>query len=187
MSKAVNKRDKVKDWGKTIEFLKHEVQKRFYLKDEERFAKSINPLDKTIDTSILGLSYPFNLIDVDDERMIKTAEAIEKAFKYKVGGIGRYPEDIYFGGNPWIITTLWLSLYYRRLYKVLKEKEDNRADIYLQKSKRLFNWVMKYSFNGLFPEQIHKELGVPMSAIPLGWSNAMFLIYVYENDDVIIP
>ncbi|HII59446.1 TPA: glycosyl hydrolase [Methanocaldococcus jannaschii] len=187
MSKAVNKRDKVKDWGKTIEFLKHEVPKRFYLEDEERFAKSINPLDKTIDTSILGLSYPFNLIDVDDERMIKTAEAIEKAFKYKVGGIGRYPEDIYFGGNPWIITTLWLSLYYRRLYKVLKEKDDNGADIYLQKSKKLFNWVMKYSFDGLFPEQIHKELGVPMSAMPLGWSNAMFLIYVYENDKVIIP
>jgi len=157
------------------------------LEDEERFAKSINPLDKTIDTSILGLSYPFNLIDVDDERMIKTAEAIEKAFKYKVGGIGRYPEDIYFGGNPWIITTLWLSLYYRRLYKVLKEKDDNGADIYLQKSKKLFNWVMKYSFDGLFPEQIHKELGVPMSAMPLGWSNAMFLIYVYENDKVIIP
>ncbi|AIJ04877.1 glucoamylase/oligosaccharide amylase [Methanocaldococcus bathoardescens] len=187
MSKAVDKRDKVKHWEKTIEFLKYEASKRFYLKDEERFAKSINPLNKEIDTSILGLSYPFNLIDVDDERMIKTAEAIEKAFKYKVGGIGRYPGDIYFGGNPWIITTLWLSLYYRRLSKVLKEKNDDRADRYLQKSKKLFDWVMKYSFNGLFPEQIHKELGIPMSAMPLGWSNAMFLIYIYENDDIIIP
>ena len=46
---------------------------------------------------------------------------------------------------------------------------------------------MRYSFNGMFTEQIHKELGVPISAMPLGWSNAMFLIYVYENDDVIIP
>ena len=54
-------------------------------------------------------------------------------------------------------------------------------------SKKLFDWAMRYSFNGMFPEQIHKELGVPISAMPLGWSNAMFLIYVYENDDVIIP
>ena len=187
MSKAINKIEIAEDWKKTAEFLKKEVPKRFYLKDEGRFAKSINPLDKTIDTSILGLSYPFNLVDIDDERMIKTAEAIEHAFNYKVGGIGRYPEDVYFGGNPWIITTLWLSLYYRRLYKVLNEKDDDRADVYLQKSKKLFDWAMKYSFNGMFPEQIHKELGVPISAMPLGWSNAMFLIYVYENDDVIIP
>ncbi len=187
MSKAVDKRDEVKHWEKALEFLKREVPKRFYLKDEERFAKSINPLNKEIDTSILGLSYPFNLINVDDERMIKTAEAIEKAFKYKVGGIGRYPNDIYFGGNPWIITTLWLSLYYRRLSKILKEKDDNRADIYSQKSKKLFDWVVKYSFNGLFPEQIHKDLGIPMSAMPLGWSNAMFLMYVYRDEEVFIP
>ena len=187
MSKAVDKRDEVKHWEKALEFLKREVPKRFYLKDEERFAKSINPLNKEIDTSILGLSYPFNLINVDDERMIKTAEAIEKAFKYKVGGIGRYPNDIYFGGNPWIITTLWLSLYYRRLSKILKEKDDNRADVYSQKSKKLFDWVVKYSFNGLFPEQIHKDLGIPMSAMPLGWSNAMFLMYVYRDEEVFIP
>ncbi len=187
MSKAVDKRDEVKHWEKALEFLKREVPKRFYLKDEGRFAKSINPLNKEIDTSILGLSYPFNLINVDDERMIKTAEAIEKAFKYKVGGIGRYPNDIYFGGNPWIITTLWLSLYYRRLSKILKEKDDNRADIYSQKSKKLFDWVVKYSFNGLFPEQIHKDLGIPMSAMPLGWSNAMFLMYVYRDEEVFIP
>ncbi len=187
MSKAVDKRDEVKHWEKALEFLKREVPKRFYLKDEERFAKSINPLNKEIDTSILGLSYPFNLINIDDERMIKTAEAIEKAFKYKVGGIGRYPNDVYFGGNPWIITTLWLSLYYRRLSKILKEKDDNRADIYSQKSKKLFDWVVRYSFNGLFPEQIHKDLGIPMSAMPLGWSNAMFLMYVYRDEEVFIP
>ncbi|ACX72639.1 oligosaccharide amylase [Methanocaldococcus vulcanius M7] len=189
MSKAVNKREDVKHWGKTLEYLKKEVPKRFYLEDEERFAKSINPLNKEIDTSILGLSYPFNLIAVDDERMIKTAESIEKAFNYKVGGIGRYPEDTYFGGNPWIITTLWLSLYYRRLYNVLKSKgvDKDKRKPYIEKSKKLFDWAVKYSFDGLFPEQIHKELGVPISAIPLGWSNAMFLIYVYENDNVFIP
>lgn len=188
MSKAVDMRDKVKHWEKAIEFLKKEVPRRFYLEDEERFAKSINPLDKEIDASILGLSYPFNLIDVDDERMIKTAEAIENAFNYKVGGIGRYPNDVYFGGNPWIITTLWISLYYRRLSKVLKEKNKNdMAEKYLKKSKKLFDWAVKYSFNGLFPEQIHKDLGIPMSAMPLGWSNAMFLIYLYKDDNVIIP
>ncbi|MCQ6254151.1 glycoside hydrolase family 15 protein [Methanocaldococcus sp.] len=187
MSKAVDKREEVKHWEKTIEFLKKEVPKRFYLKEEGRFAKSINPLNKEVDISILGLSYPFNLIEIDDERMIKTAEDIEKSFNYKVGGIGRYPSDIYFGGNPWIISTLWLSLYYKRLSGILKEKNDERYSYFLQKSKKLFDWVVKYSFGGMFPEQIHKDLGIPMSAMPLGWSNAMFLISIYENDNIIIP
>ncbi|WP_457612343.1 hypothetical protein [Methanocaldococcus sp.] len=154
---------------------------KFYSKEKKRFLKSINPTFEEIDISILSLSYPFNLIDVNDERMIKTAEAIEKAFNYKVGGIGRYPEDSYFGGNPWIITTLWLALYYKRLSEVLNIKEYN------DKAERLYRWTLNYCIEGQFPEQVHKDLGVPVSALPLGWSNAMFLIYTSKNRSIIIP
>ena len=168
------------EWFKGIKKLKNNVNK-FYSKEKKRFLKSINPTFEEIDTSILGLSYPFNLIDVNDERMIKTAEAIEKAFNYKVGGIGRYPEDSYFGGNPWIITTLWLALYYKRLSEVLNIKEYN------DKAERLYRWTLNYCIEGQFPEQVHKDLGVPVSALPLGWSNAMFLIYTSKNRSIIIP
>ncbi|ADG13575.1 glycoside hydrolase 15-related protein [Methanocaldococcus infernus ME] len=167
-------------WYRSLERLKRDVNK-LYSEEKGRFLKSINPIFEEIDTSILGLSYPFNLVKFEDERMIKTAEAIEKAFNYRVGGIGRYPEDCYFGGNPWIITTLWLSLYYKKLYEILNISK------YKDKSNQLFKWCLKYSFEGLFPEQVHKDLGVPVSALPLGWSNAMFLIYTAKRRDIIIP
>ena len=178
----------IEKWSNALKFLKNNVDK-FYSRDKGRFVKSINPLDESIDASILGLSFPYNLIDADDPKMIKTAEMIENAFNYKVGGIGRYPEDVYFGGNPWIITTLWLYLYYRRLIKILSEKKasDKIINKYRKKCHELISWALKYQFNGLFPEQIHKELEVPISAIPLGWSHAMAIIAIRDSIDVLIP
>jgi oligosaccharide amylase len=178
----------IEKWNRALEFLKSNVDK-FYSKDKNRFVKSINPLDKSIDASILGLSFPYGLIPADDPRMIKTAEQIENAFNYKIGGIGRYPEDVYFGGNPWIITTLWLYLYYRRLIKVLSDKKvsDKTIDKYDKKCNELIKWALKHQFNGLFPEQVHKDLGAPMSAIPLGWSHAMVIIAIRDNINVLIP
>jgi GH15 family glucan-1,4-alpha-glucosidase len=37
------------------------------------------------------------------------------------------------------------------------------------------------------PEQIHKDLGVPISAMPLGWSHAMFIIAVHGDFEILIP
>ena len=179
-------------WENKIKYIKDNIHK-IYSEKEKRFIKSINPLnnivDLTIDTSILGLSFPFNLVSPDDERMINTANQIEKAFNYNIGGIGRYPNDVYFGGNPWIITTLWLALYYRQLVETLKEKDklngnnNNNKNIekYSEKSNKLIKWSLKYQFNGLYPEQIHKDIGVPISAIPLGWSHAMVLMALNKN------
>jgi len=228
-----------KQWSSAIESLKNNVNK-FYLKEENRFAKSITPLDKTIDTSILGLSFPYDLVPADDPRMIATALQIENAFNYKIGGIGRYPEDVYFGGNPWIITTLWLYMYYKRLIKLLSKdinqrfsrpgfveyigdceklqssrKDERNDDVNVnvddvvqslnniqsvnmtkkdlikhchKKCDELFNWALKHQYNGLSPEQIHKDLGAPISAIPLGWSHAAIIMAIHSNDyDILIP
>ena len=183
-----NDRELIEKWDRALQFLKSNIDK-FYSMDKNRFVKSINPLDTSIDASILGLSFPYDFVPPDDHRMIKTAEHIENAFNYKIGGIGRYPEDVYFGGNPWIITTLWLYLYYKRLVKVLSDKKasSKTIDKYNKKCNKLMEWVLKHQFNGLFPEQIHKELGAPMSAIPLGWSHAMVIIAIRDNIDVLIP
>ncbi|HIP17295.1 MAG TPA: glycosyl hydrolase [Methanothermococcus okinawensis] len=228
-------------WSSSMENLKDIINK-FYLKEENRFAKSINPLDKTIDTSILGLSFPYNLIPVEDPRMISTALQIERAFNYDAGGIGRYPEDIYFGGNPWIITTLWLCMYYIRLIDKLSKSEENQqliCDRYgicyidpkynynntckyhkgneiiknnmankrednieyileslkkgkipkeevisycYEKYQQLFNWALRHKYNGLFPEQVHRTIGAPLSAIPLGWSHAFVIMALHSKD-----
>ncbi len=192
----------VENWNNALNFIKNNVEK-FYSKKLNRFVKSINPLDESIDSSILGLSFPYNLISAKDPNMINTAKQIEVAFNYKIGGIGRYPDDTYFGGNPWIITTLWLYLYYKKLIKELSnEEKDNcgeninhiqnqgnnqKIKYYENKCNELLSWALKHQFNGLFPEQIHKDLNVPISAIPLGWSHAMVIIAIRNNLDVLTP
>ncbi|HIQ38819.1 MAG TPA: glycosyl hydrolase [Methanothermococcus okinawensis] len=215
-------------WLSTIENLRSVIN-RFYLEEECRFAKSINPLDKTIDTSILGLSFPYNLIPADDPRMISTALQVESAYSYLVGGIGRYPGDVYFGGNPWIITTLWLAMYYKRLVDLLsrggntpplnfdgdsacygdgedsvKDKKEIKEIVRslkegnipkdrivshcYKKYHQLLHWVLNHRYNELLPEQIHKDTGAPLSAIPLGWSHAFTIMAVHlDNYDILIP
>lgn len=96
--------------------------------------------------------------------MRNTANQIEKSFNYNIGGTGRYPSDTYYGGNPWVITTLWLAIYYAKLGDILKASQ-------------LIKFVAdKTSELGLMPEQLEKNTGKFISAFPLGWSHAMFLI-----------
>ena len=174
-------------WMEGIRFWEDRID--LFIKDDH-FVKSINPLDTTPDTSILGLTFPFGLISPSNRTMLRTAERIEKSYNYKIGGIGRYPDDVYFGGNPWIITTLWLYLYYKRLIDDLKRNGNyNNSDIlkYKNKCDYLLNWGLKYMYNGLYPEQVHKDLGLPVSGMPLGWSHAMVIIALIDNLDILIP
>lgn len=125
--------------------------------------------DDIVDTSLLGLSEPFNVIEANDKKMLSTAEAIErKLWMPRVGGIKRYEDDIYIGGNPWILTTLWLALYKIRI------GEFDRA-------LELLEWASNHSTHlGLLPEQIDKVTGQPAWVIPLTWSHAMFVLTVLE-------
>ncbi|MBA2852503.1 oligosaccharide amylase [Methanococcus maripaludis] len=180
----------IEKWQNSLKFLKEEVVEKIYLNDKNRFSKALHPKDETVDSSILGITVPFNLVNADDPRMVATADQIDSAFNYKVGGIGRYPKDVYFGGNPWIINTLWLYMYYELLIYDLSKNKSIKKEIlnnYREKSSTLFDWVCKYNFSGLMPEQIHKDLGVPISAMPLGWSHAMFIIAVHGDFEILIP
>lgn len=120
--------------------------------------------DSVVDTSLLGLSFPFNLFSATDERMRRTAQEVAGRLEVpQVGGVMRYEWDHYRGGNPWIICTLWLALYY------VQTGERGEAE-------RLFNWVLSHQTElGLLPEQIGRENGKPAWVAPLAWSHAMFI------------
>jgi len=122
-------------------------------------------VDNTVDISLLGLSVPFGVLDAKDERIRKTARAIEDHLDgFPSGGYGRYEYDSYIGGNPWPISTLWLALYYSEI------GDKNRA-------KDLFNWAINHTTNlGFLPEQIDKFTGEPAWVMQLAWSHAMFII-----------
>ncbi len=125
--------------------------------------------DEVVDTSLLGLVYPYGIISPHDPRVLKTVEAIERLLTSPVtGGIKRYENDHYIGGNPWIITTLWLALYH------IAAGNKAPAELY-------FKWVQEHQTNlGYLPEQVDKDTGKPNWVIPLTWSHAMYILTVVE-------
>lgn len=124
--------------------------------------------DPIIDISLLGLSVPFSVIPADDPRMVRTAEVIEQRLTVPgVGGIKRYENDIYAGGNPWILTTLWLAQ-----YRILRGQ--------LNEARNLLEWAIRHRTDmGLLPEQVDKETGNTAWVVPLTWSHAMFILTVH--------
>lgn len=121
--------------------------------------------DERLDAALLGLAFPFAVLDPLDERMQATARAIEeKLWNYDVGGLHRYEGDGYRGGNPWLITTFWLAIYYRMA--------GNR-----ERAEGLYRWCLgQANRHLLLPEQADKHHGGPAWVLPLNWSHAMFVL-----------
>jgi len=120
--------------------------------------------DTVLDTSLLGLSVPFGVFSPHDPRMRATAEAIARHLTSPIGGLLRYQQDHYRGGNPWILCTLWLAW-----FDVLT---GNKA-----RASELYTWVLEHRTTlDLLAEQIDSTSGQPCWIVPLGWSHAMFLL-----------
>jgi glucoamylase len=164
LARDIRKNDFSAEWDTAAARLKESLLNLAWDANLNRFIKTVAPRNENLDTSLLSLTYPFEVLPADDERIKKTASDLEAAFTFKVGGLGRYPSDQYYGGNPWILTTLWLALYYGKL-----------GD--LAKTEQLINWALNHSTElGLLPEQIDKQTGAPISAIPLAWSHSFFIL-----------
>ncbi|MFD1849076.1 glycoside hydrolase family 15 protein [Oceanobacillus bengalensis] len=151
--------EEAKEAGKKVSITENEKGVKNYILYE----------DLTPDISLLGLSYPFEMIEETDEQMIKTANVIELTCTSKiVGGVERFPGDVYIGGNPWLISTLWLSI-----YKFRTGKKDKAIE--------LFSWTTEHANHlGLMPEQIDKETNQPAWVMPLTWSHAMYVLTIKE-------
>ncbi len=155
-------------WAKEGKVLQDSITAHLWDGASHRFRKSVNPLDSSIDTAILGLTYPFAILEADDPRILSTSRQIEDAFKFASEGLGRYPGDLYHGGNPWFITTLWMALYQCQLRNY-------------GKARVLIDWCTKHVDElQLFSEQVHKDTGEPISASPLAWSHAMFILSILD-------
>jgi glucoamylase len=121
-----------------------------------------------VDISLLGLSVPFEAVSVDHPRMVQTADTIQELLTSpRVGGIKRYEDDNYIGGNPWILTTLWLSH-----YRTLQGRYED--------ARQLLDYAVKHvTSSGLLPEQVDRETGETAWVVPLTWSHAMFVLAVH--------
>lgn len=124
--------------------------------------------DPVLDISLLGVAVPFDVLPADAEQMRRTADAVEAALTVpRVGGIKRYEDDPYIGGNPWILTTLWLAQYRIAIGE-------------LDRARELIRWAIDHrTQTGLLPEQVDKETGETAWVVPLTWSHAMFVLAVW--------
>ena len=160
------KQEKVEKSKKEIEKLQLEIKKYInkYLYDEEKKSYVRNAEDKKMDISILGAVTPFKVFKPKEKKIQNTVERINLSLRTYTGGYQRFENDNYMNGNPWVISNLWMTLYY------LETGEKKKA-------KETFDFVVKTAGKHYFlGEQIDNETLKPNWVIGLGWSHAMFII-----------
>ncbi len=139
--------------------------------------------DTTLDASSAYGIFLFGVVPPDDERLSRAFEATIRRLSYgnPLGGIARYERDNYYradqesAGNPWIITTLWYSE-----YLIARAKRDHDLD----HVRDIFGWVEKRALtSGALAEQFDPKSGAPLSATPLAWSHAGYVVAVIKYLD----
>ncbi len=137
--------------------------------------------DATVDASSFYGMYNFGIFDIDDPVLTRAYDVMNQKLNVPgIGGIARFEGDIYFcdkavPGNPWAITTLWTAQY---LIKKAKNKRD------LKPVEDWLRWVgARATRSGTLSEQFDPVTGIQLSASPLAWSHAEFVITFldYQN------
>lgn len=138
-----------------------------------------------VDASLMGLIYPYQVVDRDSQIARATLDEIRTALSSPSGGIYRYEKDTYYGGGTWVLLTAWLGWV---------EALSGEAD----KARKRLKWIAeRVDEQGWLPEQLTDEVRFPEMtepwierwgpvATPLLWSHAMYLILyqtLKENDD----
>ncbi len=132
--------------------------------------------DDVLDISNLYGPFMFAGLDQTDERITSTLKHVEQQLlnSSPIGGVIRFPGDGYFlakqqyGGNPWIVCTLWLA----QLYLSLDRHEDAQL---------LIDWTKQRALpSGSFSEQFDPEDGTALGVTPLVWSHAEFINTVLD-------
>ena len=124
--------------------------------------RSVDPVDATVDASLLGLAYPFAVLAHDDARLVATVDAVERELRAGPGLL-RYPGDTYVGGNPWLLTRLWLGL--ARRAPGSDVPADGLTDVAGCATDAM-----------LLPEQVDVDTGRPVWVVPLAWTHAFYAL-----------
>ncbi len=179
--------EEAEKYKKEAENIKESILQYLYDKKEKRFLRMIDKAedgnyfkDKIVDASLSAVFFT-GLLDVNDEMVVNTMKAIEEKLWIKkgIGGLARFENDHYHRvdretpGNPWIITTMWLTDWYI-------ERGDFETALYL------LRWVVeRQSQAGLLAEQYNPLTGDPLSVVPLTWSHAAFCWSVQKLNEKI--
>ncbi len=171
-------------YKKTAGEIREGIMNHLYDKKTGMFYKMITnadgrgEVDKTIDISSVYSLFAFGVLDIKDPKLEQAVSETEKylSVRTSIGGIARYSNDRYYNspardeipGNPWFIARLWLTKYYI-------SRAQNKGE--LLKAKEGLDWVVEHaSPSGILSEQVDPISGEPLSATPLTWSHAEFIL-----------
>ena len=137
------------------------IERELWSEFHGRYLRSLG--DPTLDVSLLGLAWPFAVVDPAGERMRATVAALQDELGCPAGSLRRYSGDTYAGGHRWVLAALWLGLWHRQAGE----------DAGLQRA--LTYALGAQTKLGLLPEQVTDD-GEPAWVVPLAWSHAMLLL-----------
>jgi GH15 family glucan-1,4-alpha-glucosidase len=132
--------------------------------------------DESIDIANLYGLFMYAKLPMRDERLLGTAKRVEDELfrRGPIGGVIRYVGDDYFlgkpqyGGNPWIVCSLWLAQYY-----ISAGRKDE--------AKGLIDWALeRQQPSGILSEQFDPENGSSLGVAPLVWSHAELINTVLD-------
>ena len=140
------------------------------LYDKERKVLLRNTKDKLVDISVLGAIIPFEVFEPKEKIVRNTVDQINMTLRTYLGGYLRFQEDSYIEGNiPWIISTAWMGLYYKKI-------GDNKS------ANECMSFIVNSATDlGLLCEQANLEQNQRW-VIGLGWSHAMFINMLCAGD-----
>ena len=164
------KEEKVQKTQRELENLRVELKKYINenLYDEQKKSYVRNAEDRKMDISLIGAVTPFNVFKPKEAKVRNTIECINMTLRTYTGGYQRFEQDGYMNGNPWVISNLWMTLYYLQTGEKRKAKET-------------FDFVIKTVGKHYFlGEQIDNQTLKPNWVIGLGWSHAMFVIVLEQ-------
>jgi len=153
-----------------------EEGKYFFKLTGDKLEKNTN-----LDASSFYGMFRFGVVSADDPRMKEAFKVLRDKIErgINIGGVARYEGDAYYHsdqnstGNPWFVTTLWLTQYKIAIATSSTELEEVAKDI---------EWVTKFARSGMLSEQLDPNTGEPLSAMPLTWSHSEFVRTVIEYD-----
>jgi len=186
LSSLLGKHENAKKYRATASRIHKSILGYLYNADLGIFVKLVKhnndrlEYDNTLDiSSFHGIIY-FDVLLPDDKRSLSMLKAVKEklAVPTEFGGYMRYEEDNYYRTvkdappNAWCITTLWMAQYIIRSSKTRAE---------LKEAYEILKWVYdRARKSGILPEQIHPYTGQHLSAAPLIWSHAEYVITVDE-------
>jgi GH15 family glucan-1,4-alpha-glucosidase len=175
LAETVKRPDDAIRWKRAAERIKTALPSLFHPDGYFRKGLLLMPdgnleYDDTLDISSLYGPFMFARLPLDDARMARTFERVQRELlnTSPIGGVIRYPGDDYFlskpyAGNPWIIATMWLAQY----YNASGQKDE---------AQELLDWAVKRAQpSGTLSEQYDTETGQPLGVLPLVWSQAEFI------------